>query len=131
MLHDTPVFSGFSVDNLDVAEQFYGGTLGLEVRRDDMGLTLVTGNKHEIFVYPKDDHQPATFTILNFRVNDVKATVDALKEKGIKFEHYPDMTDDEGVAWGSKYNMGPDIAWFKDPAGNFLSIIGAEPAPAT
>jgi catechol 2,3-dioxygenase-like lactoylglutathione lyase family enzyme len=124
MLHDSPAFSGFSVDNLDAAEQFYRDTLGLEVNRDEMGLHVKTGSGNEVFVYHKGDHQPATFTILNFVVVDIKATVDGLKAKGVLFEMYPNMTDEDGIAWGSKVNRGPDIAWFKDPAGNFLSVIG-------
>ena len=130
MLHDSPAFSGFSVNDIPAAKQFYGEILGLDVEEDKMGLTITTGNKHKIFVYPKEDHTPSTFTLLNFPVTDVKATVDALKAKGVTFEIYPEMTDEEGIAWGTKYDMGPDIAWFKDPAGNFLSVLSLDPAQA-
>ena len=123
MLHDSPAFSGFSVNDIGAAEQFYGGVLGLDVKKTEMGLEINTGSKQTIFVYPKEDHLAASFTILNFPVPDIKATVDGLKAKGVSFENYPDMTDEDGIAWGSKTNMGPDIAWFKDPAGNFLSVL--------
>lgn len=129
MLHDSPAFSGFSVNDIGAAKQFYGEILGLEVKQTDQGLEITTGNGHAIFIYPKEDHVPAAYTILNFPVADVKATVDALKAKGVSFEIYPDMTDEDGIAWGSRVNMGPDIAWFKDPAGNFLSVLSPDPSP--
>ncbi len=131
MLHDSPAFSGFSVNDIAAAEQFYGETLGLEVNKTEQGLEITTGNGHSIFIYPKDDHVPASYTILNFPVPDIKATVDGLKAKGVIFESYPDMTDEDNIAWGSKYNMGPDIAWFKDPAGNFLSVLSLDPSKDT
>lgn len=124
MLKDSPAFSGFSVDNLEKAQQFYGEVLGLEVEKTAMGLQLKTGGG-SVFVYQKDDHSPATYTILNFPVDDIKAAVTELASKGVIFERYPDMTDEDGIAWGSKYDRGPDIAWFRDPAGNFLSILNA------
>jgi catechol 2,3-dioxygenase-like lactoylglutathione lyase family enzyme len=120
MLGDTKAFSGFAVDDLDAAEAFYGGTLGLEVTRDPpMGfLSLHLGSGAVVLVYPKPDHVPATFTVLNFPVDDTEAAVDALTAKGVEFLRY-DSTDDKGIQRGH----GPDIAWFTDPAGNVLSVL--------
>jgi predicted enzyme related to lactoylglutathione lyase len=123
MLKDSRAFSGFSVDNLEKAKSFYGNTLGLDVAQDEMGLQLKITGGNPIFVYQKDDHTPATFTILNFPVDDIDKAVKELNAKGVQFEQYKDMTDVDGIARGRKYNMGPDIAWFKDPAGNFLSVL--------
>lgn len=115
--------SGFSVDDVDKAKQFYNGTLGLEVTDGEMGtlqITLPGGAR--VLVYPKSDHQPATFTILNFLVDDVEAAVDQLNELGVRTNIYdnPAMpTDEKGIMRGN----GPDIAWFKDPAGNVLSVL--------
>ena len=122
MFKDTKAFSGFSVDDLERAKQFYGETLGVEVAENDAGLTLQIAGDRPILVYPKDNHEPASFTILNFPVDDVEGTVDALAERGVSFEHYPGTpieTDEKGVFRGG----GPLIAWFKDPAGNVLSVI--------
>jgi catechol 2,3-dioxygenase-like lactoylglutathione lyase family enzyme len=118
-------FSGFSVDNLETARQFYAGILGLNVEEEGAGLSLHLPNGVNVFIYPKDDHQPATFTILNFVVDDIDAAVDELTRRGVKFEHYEDglRTDEKGIARGRAQQMGPDIAWFKDPAGNFLSVL--------
>lgn len=119
MLQHTKAFSGFSVDDLDRAEAFYGETLGLPVERNEMGmLTLGVGGGEGILIYPKDDHVPATFTILNFPVDDTEAAVDALTAKGVEFLRY-DGTDDKGIQRG----YGPVIAWFTDPAGNVLSVL--------
>ena len=125
MLHDSPIFSGFSVNDMDAASQFYGKTLGLEVTNHAMGLTITTISGHNIFVYQKDDHVPATYTIMNFEVTDIEDIVSQLNAKGVTLEQYPDMTDKNGIAWGSKTGQGPDIAWFKDPAGNFLAILNS------
>ncbi|TSD64726.1 VOC family protein [Inquilinus sp. KBS0705] len=125
MLKDSKAFSGFSVDDTHKAKQFYGDLLGLEVTIDEKMYDLLTlhlpgGNK--VLAYPKPNHQPATFTILNFPVPNIEETVKALKEKGIQFETY-DMenfkTDEDNIFRGG----GPLIAWFKDPAGNILSVI--------
>jgi catechol 2,3-dioxygenase-like lactoylglutathione lyase family enzyme len=126
MFKDTPAFSGFSVNDLAAAKEFYGNVLGLNVEEqpapmDMLTLHLATGG--EVLVYPKDDHTPATYTILNFPVEDIDTAVDELVTKGITFEQYEGMTDEKGVARGISQNMGPDIAWFKDPAGNVLSIL--------
>lgn len=123
MFKNTPAFSGFSVNDIKKAKEFYREVLGVEVSEDDMGLTLKISGGNNVFVYQKDDHVPATYTILNFVVEDIDKAVDELVEKGIKFEHYPEMTDEKGVARGLSANRGPDIAWFKDPAGNFLSVL--------
>ena len=127
MFKDTPNFSGFSVDNLVKAKEFYGDTLGVALDNDAMGLHLHLAGNKEVFVYEKKDHKPATFTVLNFIVENIDTTMDEMISKNIKFEHYdmgPDMKQDEkGVLRGLAANMGPDIAWFKDPAGNILSVI--------
>jgi catechol 2,3-dioxygenase-like lactoylglutathione lyase family enzyme len=123
MLKDSPAFSGFSVDDVAKARSFYGNTLGLDVSEGPMGileLRLPTGG--HVIMYPKDDHVPATFTVLNFPVPDVEATVDELTNAGVQFERYDlpgGAMDEKGIVRG----MGPTIAWFKDPAGNVLSII--------
>ncbi|HWZ66170.1 MAG TPA: VOC family protein [Patescibacteria group bacterium] len=123
MFKDSPAFSGFSVNDLAKAKEFYGQALGLEVEGTSMGLKLKIAGRENIFVYQKDDHTPATYTILNFPVTDIDQAVEDLKAKGIKFEHYDNMTDDKGIARGIATNRGPDIAWFKDPAGNVLSVL--------
>jgi catechol 2,3-dioxygenase-like lactoylglutathione lyase family enzyme len=118
-------FSGFSVDSLAKAKEFYTGTLGLKVDDQAMGLRLHLPGGATVFVYPKEDHQPATFTILNFEVDNIDAAVDDLTSRGVQFEHYEGdlKTDEKGVARGLSQNRGPDIAWFKDPAGNILSVL--------
>ena len=118
-------FSSFSVNDIDKAYDFYKNTLGLEVTREEMGILSLhfEGIKDGIMVYPKPNHEPATFTVLNFGVEDVAAAVDELTAKGVKFEHYdmPDLkTDAKGISRGEE---GPVIAWFKDPAGNILALM--------
>lgn len=127
MLKDSKAFSGFSVKDLVTAKAFYGQTLGLNVTEEEMGLlALRLSGGAVVIAYPKDDHEPATFTILNFPVDDIDKAVDELTQKGVKFEHY-DMgmikTDEKGIARGLTTGQGPDIAWFKDPDGNILSIL--------
>ncbi len=122
MFKDTKAFSGFSVDDLQKAKEFYGQTLGLEVSELPEGLELHIAGGTRIFIYPKPNHTPATFTILNFPVDDIEQAVDKLGKLGVHFEHYDQgdlKTDEKGVARGA----GPDIAWFKDPAGNMLSVL--------
>jgi catechol 2,3-dioxygenase-like lactoylglutathione lyase family enzyme len=121
MLKADNAFSGFSVNDLDEAKKFYGETLGVEVETVPAGLMLKIG--HGILVYPKPNHEPATYTMLNFRVDDIDKAVDDLTGKGIKFEQYPGLTDQKGVARGIAHDRGPDIAWFKDPAGNIVSVL--------
>jgi catechol 2,3-dioxygenase-like lactoylglutathione lyase family enzyme len=123
MLKDSHAFSGFSVDDLEAAKRFYGEKLGLEVSENDQGLMVSLLGSNGVFVYQKDDHVPATFTILNFPVDDIDAAVDELTAAGIVFEHYEGMTDGKGIARGLEMDRGPSIAWFKDPAGNFLAVM--------
>ena len=125
MFEDTYAFSGFSVKNEVEAKEFYEIVLGIEVESTDMGLNLKIADRDPVFVYQKDDHQPATYTILNFVVDDIDAVVDALTEKGIEFELYdmPGIQDEKGIMRGKAAKRGPDIAWFKDPSGNVLSIL--------
>lgn len=119
MFEQSQAFSSFAVDDLDRAEAFYRDVLGQEVSRGEMGLlTLRLAGGAAALIYPKPDHVPATFTLLNFPVDDVEAAVDALVERGVIFEHY-EGTDERGIQRGP----GPDIAWFRDPAGNVLSVL--------
>lgn len=126
-LKDAHAFSRFSVNSINDAKKFYGDTLGLEASEyKEMGvliLNLAGGN--DVFIYPKDDHKPATFTILNFPVDDIDTAVDELGKLGITFEQYPDLkTNEKGISRGDGGAGGPaGIAWFKDPAGNILSVI--------
>lgn len=123
MLKDSHAFSGFSVNDLAKAKEFYVQKLGLEIE-EDMGMHLKVAGGNPVFVYEKGDHQPASFTILNFPVDDIDKAVDELTAKGVKFEIYEGTHQDEkGIARGKAANMGPDIAWFKDPAGNILSVL--------
>lgn len=126
MFTATAAFSGFSVDDQAKAKEFYGQILGLELDNDEMGLSFKLPGGGSIFVYAKDDHKPATYTALNFVVDNVDESLEALASKGVAFEHYEGMTDEKGVARGLSRNQGPDIAWFKDPAGNILSILQAK-----
>ena len=120
MLNSSGAFSSFAVNDLQQAKQFYAETLGIKVKESKEGLELHPENT-DVFIYPKPDHQPATFTVLNFLVEDIEATVDELKQKGVRFEHYEGeiKTNEKGI----HRNGGPTIAWFKDPAGNILSVI--------
>ncbi len=122
MLKESHAFSGFSVKDLEEAHKFYGETLGLDCEMTPMGLQLKT-NGSEVFVYQKDNHEPATFTVLNFVVDDIDKAVEGMKGMGITFEQYRGMTGADGIARGKEAKMGPDIAWFKDPAGNVLSVL--------
>jgi predicted enzyme related to lactoylglutathione lyase len=122
MFAETKAFSGFAVDDLDKAEEFYGGTLGLRTSRmEEMPLlTLQLAGGRDTIVYEKPDFVPATYTILNFAVDDVDAAVDELTSRGVQLERYDGFDqDDKGIARGN----GPDIAWFKDPAGNVLAVL--------
>ncbi len=125
MLKDSKAFSGFSVDDIPKAREFYGKTLGLNVVDDPMdmlGLQLAGGAS--VMIYPKQDHAAATFTVLNFPVLDIEQTVDQLTEAGVTFERYGEgfEQDEHGIDRGE----GPLIAWFKDPAGNILSVLQDE-----
>lgn len=115
-------FSSFSVNDLKQAKEFYGQTLGLDVKESEEGLELRTAGQ-SVFLYPKPNHTPASFTVLNFPVDNIETAVEELESLGIRLEHYdlPDMkTDKRGIFRG---NPGPQIAWFKDPAGNILSVL--------
>ena len=124
MFQPKTAFSGFSVNDLAKAKEFYTQTLGLKVVEEGVGLRLHLPGGGTAFAYPKDDHQPATFTLLDFVVDDIVEAVDELKSRGVSFERYEDMPQDEkGIMRGIAQNMGPDIAWFKDPAGNMLAVL--------
>lgn len=122
MLRESTAFSGFSVDDVPRARAFYAETLGLDVTEENGMLTLRLGGGPHVLVYPKPDHVPATFTVLNFPVPDVEAAVAWLTGRGVAFERYEGTeieTDAQGVFRGG----GPLIAWFTDPAGNVLSVV--------
>ena len=122
MLTNSKAFSGFSVHDIPKAKEFYGQTLGLNVSEENGILTLHLAAGGTVIIYPKEHHTPATFTILNFPVDNVEQTVDDLAKRGVTFERYdaPDIkTDEKGIHRG----RGPEIAWFKDPAGNILSVL--------
>jgi predicted enzyme related to lactoylglutathione lyase len=120
MLAFKNTFTSFSVDDLDKANDFYSEVLGLPVTRTNEGLS-VKAPDNDIFIYPKPNHQPATFTVLNFKVQDIDTAVDSLVKQGVQFEHYDGdiQTDTKGIMRGN----GPTIAWFADPAGNILSVV--------
>lgn len=123
MFKDSNAFSSFSVNDLQKAKEFYGQTLGLDVKQTPEGLELRLADDNTVFLYPKPNHTPASFTVLNFRVDDIEDAVDELNDLGINLEHYdlPGIkTDNKGIARGEE---GPTIAWFKDPAGNILSVL--------
>ena len=122
MLADSKAFSGFAVPDIEAAHKFYGETLGLEVEllEGPRLLTLHLAGDRPTLIYPKPDFEPASYTILNFPVDDIDAAVDELTARGVQFEKYDGFDQDEkGIARGN----GPDIAWFKDPAGNVLSVL--------
>lgn len=121
MLKDSKAFSTFSVDDVARAKQFYGETLGLDVEDEMDGLALRLAGGNAVFIYPKPDHEPAVFTVLNFPVDDVEQAVDGLTAAGVQFERYDGFDQDkQGIA---RMDEGPTIAWFKDPAGNILSVL--------
>jgi predicted enzyme related to lactoylglutathione lyase len=122
MFKDAKAFSSFSVNDLKKAKEFYGQTLGLEISESEEGLELNLAGGLSVFLYPKPNHTPASFTVLNFPVKDIDEAVDEITTLGIGLEHYdlPDLkTDKKGIKRGN----GPTIAWFKDPAGNILSVV--------
>jgi catechol 2,3-dioxygenase-like lactoylglutathione lyase family enzyme len=127
MVTPLDVFSGFSVNDIPAAKAFYLETLGLDVSDGPMGnldLRLPAGG--HVFIYPKENHEPASFTILNLVVDDIDAAVDELNAKGVKTAIYDDPnlpTDEKGILRGKAANQGPNIAWFRDPAGNVLSVL--------
>jgi catechol 2,3-dioxygenase-like lactoylglutathione lyase family enzyme len=120
MFETTKAFSGFAVDDVAAARKFYGETLGLKTSEQYGMLTLHIAGDRDTLVYPKPEHKPADYTILNFPVDDIEQTVDALADRGVQFERYEGMPVDER---GIMREGGPFIAWFKDPAGNTLSVL--------
>jgi catechol 2,3-dioxygenase-like lactoylglutathione lyase family enzyme len=121
MFAETKAFSGFAVPDVEQAREFYEGTLGLNVSKDNDLLILHLAGGRDTLVYPKPDHTPATYTILNFQVDDIDAAVDQLMQRGVRFERYDGFGQDEkGI---SRDQGGPPIAWFTDPAGNILSVL--------
>lgn len=122
-----PAFSGYSSDDIDACRRFYAETLGLEVGEVMGGLDLRFATGQRVFIYPKPNHEPATFTVLNFPVDDLDRVVDDLTAKGVTFERYAGMSQDEkGIQRSPSPDRGPDIAWFKDPAGNILSVLHSD-----
>lgn len=124
MLTDSHAFSGFSSNDIAAARAFYADTLGLKVTEANGMLTLHLAGGGRVLVYPKDDHQAATYTCLNFPVGDIDAAVEALVARGVSFERYEGMPQDER---GVMREYGPPIAWFRDPAGNIVSVIEEQP----
>jgi Glyoxalase/Bleomycin resistance protein/Dioxygenase superfamily len=128
MLKNSNAFSAFSAGDIPKAKEFHAETLDLDVSESDGVLTLRLAGGNNVIIYPKPNHVPATFTVLNFPVEDVGYAVEELKKRGVRFEHYdlPNLkTDEKGIMRGD----GPTIAWFKDPAGNILSVIGQTGTP--
>jgi catechol 2,3-dioxygenase-like lactoylglutathione lyase family enzyme len=126
MLKESKAFSGFSVNDIQKAKDFYGRTLGLQVSESHGLLTLQLAGGNKVLIYPKVNHAPATFTVLNFPVENVDDSVDELAQRGVRFKIYDESdikTDEKGIMRGN----GPMIAWFKDPAGNVLSVIEETP----
>jgi predicted enzyme related to lactoylglutathione lyase len=127
MLAQAEAFSGFAVPDIAAAQKFYGETLGIDIDSDNAEyglLTLRLAGGRDTIMYVKPDHQPATYTILNFRVDDIDSVVDGLAARGVEFERYEDFEQDErGIMRGRAAGRGPDIAWFTDPAGNILSVL--------
>ncbi len=123
MIEIKETFSSFSVDDLDKAEKFYSEVTGLETDRSNMGLRLQMPGGGTVFVYQKQDHLPASFTVVNFVVNDIDKAMEQLKGNGVVFEYYEGLTDENRISRGRSQNRGPDVAWFKDPAGNILSVL--------
>lgn len=128
MLKDSKAFSGYSVKDVKKAREFYEGVLGLKVSEEEgMGLDLQLDGGRHVFLYPKDDHKPATYTVLNFQVDDIDKVVHGLTKKGVEFIKYDDIDyikqDSKGIARSDDPARGPSIAWFEDPFGNILSVL--------
>ena len=120
MLSNSRPYSGFSANDIQTAKEFYAQTLGLEVTEEYGMLTLHLAGGGKVIIYPKDNHEPASFTVLNFPVDNIDQAVDGLAKAGIQFEKYEGISQDER---GIHREYGPPIAWFKDPAGNILSVL--------
>ena len=124
MFQDSNAFSGFSSNDIPRTRDFYSGTLGLRVTEEAGGLMLDLTGGGRVLIYPKDNHEPATYTVLNFPVDDIDAAVDALTAAGVELERYEGIDQDErGIARARAVGQGPDIAWFKDPVGNILAVL--------
>ena len=125
MFKNTKAFSSFSVDDLKKAKEFYGQTLGLKISETKEGLGLQIAGGGQVFLYPKPNHTAASFTVLNFPVVDIDKAVEELRRGGVQFESYGGeiKTDEKGIFRGASQGKGPNIAWFKDPAGNILSVL--------
>jgi catechol 2,3-dioxygenase-like lactoylglutathione lyase family enzyme len=124
MINPSAAFSSFSVDDVAKAKQFYADTLGMDVEEQHGMLSISIGAGKSVLVYPKQDHEPATYTVLNLPVDDIDAAVDRLSRAGVRFERYdePDLkTDEKGISRAN--DRGPDIAWFRDPAGNIVAVL--------
>jgi catechol 2,3-dioxygenase-like lactoylglutathione lyase family enzyme len=127
MFATAKAFSGFAVDDVEKAEKFYRGTLGVKTSTEHGLMTLHLAGDRPTLVYPKPDHTPATYTILNFPVDDIDQAVEKLTARGVRFEQFEGAGQDEkGILRGLSRGEGPDIAWFKDPAGNVLSVLQEE-----
>jgi catechol 2,3-dioxygenase-like lactoylglutathione lyase family enzyme len=127
MFATAKAFSGFAVDDVEKAERFYRGTLGVKTSIEHGLMTLHLAGDRPTLVYPKPDHTPATYTILNFPVDDIDQAVENLTARGVRFEQFEGAEQDEkGILRGLSRGEGPDIAWFKDPAGNILSVLQEE-----
>jgi catechol 2,3-dioxygenase-like lactoylglutathione lyase family enzyme len=122
MLSDSRAFSGFSSNDIPKAKDFYSRTLGLDVREENGMLTLHLAGGGTVLIYPKDNHEPASFTVLNFPVQNIEEEVDSLAKAGVQFERYEGASQDERAI---QREYGPPIAWFKDPAGNILAVLEA------
>lgn len=120
MLTDRPAFSSFSADDIGATRTFYADTLGLAVTEENGMLMLDLAGNQRVLIYPKEDHAPATFTVLNFEVSDIEASVDELSGRGVAFERYEGFVQDDR---GIMREFGPPIAWITDPAGNVLALI--------
>ena len=125
MFKDTHAFSSFSANDIEKAKEFYSKTLGLDVSDMSIGLSIKIADGGSIFIYPKPNHEPAGFTVLNFPVKDIDSAVDELASRGVTFESYDGdiKTDEKGIFRSDDPSKGPSIAWFKDPAGNILSVL--------
>lgn len=126
MFNGAEAFSGYSVSDLEEAKTFYGEMLGVNIHDSGMGLELRFAGGHTVFLYEKEDHEPATFTVLNFPVDDINVAVDSLVDAGIvmkRYDYMPGEQDGRGIMRGKSAGMGPDIAWFEDPAGNVLAVL--------
>lgn len=127
MLEHSVAFSGFTVDDIPAAVGFYRDTLGLRVTQENGMLQIHTAGDRSTLVYPRSDHRPADYTILNFPVTDIDAVVDELAAKGVQMARYGGMPQDaKGIMRGRAAQRGPDIAWFTDPAGNVLSVLQSD-----